>query len=310
MLNHKKILSHVPKMLIEQESWKAPFRVQIRPSSLPFCQVQFLFGELDNMDVSVGDNYMGRIFVNMGSAAHDVLQAYLGRAGILYGNWKCKKCYYTSSPVLGSPYCGEKRLTWERGADLDGVPIGPEKAPCSAGYATRYEEFALLDPISGLKGKCDGLILVGGHLYLLEAKTKATSAIVKALKVPDDPHIAQATTYAEMCTPREWGLDQDIEGIAFCYIPRDYPNRMKMIFHPRDATELQNVRNDVPEVAEMIKTGKRFKKAKAVCPNQKYGEKVKYCEYSSQCFRPDRARYLWRLWRKRELEQKHAEEMS
>lgn len=310
MTNHKKILSHVPKMLTEYESWKAPFRVQIRPSSLPFCQVQYLFGELDPMDVSVGDNFMGRIFTSMGSAAHEVVQTYLGRCGILYGKWKCKKCYYVSSPNLGTPYCGEKRLIWERGADLDGVPIGPEKGPCCSGYATRYEEFALIDPISGLKGKCDGLILVAGHLYLLEAKTKATSAIVKALKVPDDPHIAQATVYAEMCTPKEWGLDQEIEGIAFCYIPRDYPNRMKIIFHPRDATELQNVRNDVPEVVEMVKTGKGFENARAVCPNQKYGEKVKYCEYSGQCFRPDRAKYLKRLWKQRQEAREHAEEMS
>lgn len=309
MTNHKKILSHVPKMLVEQESWKAPFRCQIRPSSLPFCQIQYLFSELDSMDVSVGDNYMGRIFVNMGSAAHDVVQTYLGRIGILYGQWKCKKCYWVSSPNLGTPYCGEKRLDWERGIDLNDELIGPEKGPCSAGYATRYEEFPLLDPISGLKGKCDGLILIASRLYLFEAKTKATSAIVKGLKVPDDPHIAQATTYAEMCTPREWGLDQDIEGIAFCYIPRDYPNRMKMIFHPRDATELQNVRNGVPEVVEMVKEG-NVEGARAVCPNQKYAEKVKYCEYSAQCFRPDRAKYLKRLWKQRQLEQKHVEEMS
>ena len=309
MANHKRILSHIPKMLTDYESWKAPFRVQIRPSSLPFCQVQYLFAELDPMDVSVGDSFMERIFISLGSTTHDLVQTYLGRAGILYGKWKCKKCYYTSSPTLGSPYCGEKRLEWERGTDKDDLSIGPEKSPCNSGYATKYVEFALIDPISGLIGKCDGIILMAGHLYLLEVKTKATSAIVSALKVPDPPHISQATTYAEMATPKEWGLDQEIEGIAFCYIPRDYPNRMKIIFHPRDATELQNVRKDVPEVGEMMEKG-NVQDARAVCPDEHYAKKVKYCEYSGQCFRPDRGKYLRKLWKQRQIEQKRAEEMS
>ena len=306
MANHKRILSHIPKMLTEYESWTAPFRVQIRPSSLPYCQIQHLFAELDSMKVSVGDSFMERIYISMGSAAHDIAQTYLGRAGLLYGRWKCKKCYYTSSPVLGTPFCGEKRLEWARGVDREGVPIGPEKEPCNSGYATRYEEFEVLDPISGLKGKTDGLLFHASHLYLLEIKTKTSHEIVKALKVPDDPHIAQATTYAELATPKEWGLDQEIEGIAFCYIPRDYPGRMKFLFHERDATTRQNVRKEAPQLLEILEKG-NVQDARAVCPNAKYGARVKFCEYAFQCFRPDRTEFLRRLWEQRPKEEEDAE---
>jgi hypothetical protein len=290
-VDHNKILENVTKELLENESWKAPYKVRIRPSSFPFCQVEYLFAMLDPIDASVGDNFMGKIFVNIGSATHEVIQTYLGRVGLLYGKWKCKKCYYTSSPVLGTPYCGDRRSEWTRGEDFSGNPIGPEEGPCNKGFATRYVEFELVDPLSGLKGSCDGLILIGGHLYLLEAKTKASSSVVRALKEPDPPHVAQAGTYAEMCTPKEWGLDQEIEGIAFCYIPRDYPNKMRFMFHDLAPQALEDFRVEYPEVKKIMKKG-NIEDARAICPNEKYARKMRYCEFAGQCFRPDRTKFL------------------
>lgn len=290
-VDHDKILSNVAEALVEQESWKAPYRVAIRPSSFPFCQIEYLFALFDPIKASVGDSFMGKIFVNIGTAVHEVIQTYLGRAGMLYGHWKCKKCYYVSSPKLGTPYCGDRRSTWTRGVSLAGEPIGPEEGPCCKGFATRYEEFKLADPESDLKGSCDGLLIIAGRLYLLEVKTKASSSIVKNLKVPDPPHVAQAGTYAALCTPREWGLDQDIEGIAFCYIPRDYPSRMRFIFHDLAPEALENFRVDLPAVKQIVKNG-RIQDAKGICPNQQYAKKMRYCEYAAQCFRPDRTKFL------------------
>jgi hypothetical protein len=308
MPNHEKILESVPTALLEHESWKAPYKVRVRPSAMPFCQVEYLFAKLDPLDSSVGDSFMEKIFVNIGTATHEVLQTYLGRAGLLYGKWKCKKCYYISSPTLGTPYCGDKKLTWERGTDLQGEPIGPEEGPCNKGFATRYEEFTLVDPVSGLKGSCDGLILVAGRLYLLEAKTKASSAIVKKLTAPDPPHVHQASTYAAMATPREWGLNQDIEGIAFVYIPRDYPNKMRVLFHDLDPSTLENFRQDFPGVKVLLKKG-NLEDAKGICPNQKYAEKMRYCVFAAQCFRPDRAEFLKKK-RKEYMKAKRAEKAT
>ena len=290
-VDHDKILENVAKELLENESWKAPYKVRIRPSSFPFCQIEWLFSHLDPINASVGDNFMGKIFVNIGSATHEVIQTYLGRVGLLYGKWKCKKCYYISSPGLGTPYCGDRRSEWTRGADFSGNPIGPEEGPCNKGFATRYVEFELIDPVSGLKGSCDGLILIGGHLYLLEAKTKASSSVVRALKVPDPPHVAQAGTYAELCTPKEWGLDQEIEGIAFCYIPRDYPNKMRFMFHELAPQALEDFRVEYPEDKQIMKKG-NIEDARAICPNEKYARKMRYCEFAGQCFRPDRTKFL------------------
>ena len=306
MANHEKILDHVPRALMEYESWKETFKVQIRPSMLPFCQIQYLFSKLDPIQVSAGDSFIERIFVGIGSTTHDVIQTYLGRAGLMYGSWQCKKCFWSCSPILGTPYCGDKRLVWTRGKGLNEEPIGPEEKPCCYGYATRYVEFSLLDPVSGLKGHTDGLIIIGGQLYLLEVKTKATSAIVAKLIQPDDNHIAQATTYAEMCTPEKWGLDQEVVGVAFCYVPRDYPNRMRFLFHGRDATTLENVRKEVPEAKQILKTGRGIANARAVCPTKKYAEKIKYCQYAAQCFRPDRTEYIKKLWIQRVEEQRIA----
>ena len=296
MANHEKILDNVPKILTEHESWNKKFKVEIRPSALPFCQIQYLFSKLDPIEISAGDSFMEKVFVSLGTTMHDLVQTYLGRAGLLYGMWKCKRCFWVSSPYLGTPFCGDKQLKWSRGKDLDGNPIGPEDGPCKGGYATRYEEFELKDPISGIKGHCDGLLIIASHLYLLEVKTKPSSSVVNKLEAPDDPHIAQATIYAEMCTPKKWGLDQEVEGIAYCYVPRDYPNKMRFIFHSRSDKSLNDVRMDVPEAKYMLVTGHNIEQAKAVCPDPKYAEKVKYCEYAAQCFRPDRAKFLRRLW--------------
>jgi hypothetical protein len=290
-VDHDKILSNAASALVEHKSWRAPYKVRIRPSSFPFCQIEYLWAKFDPILADVGDSYMGKIFVTLGSATHEVVQTYLGRVGLLYGHWKCKKCYYTSSPHLGTPYCGDRLSDWSRGVALNGEPIGPEDGPCNKGFATRYEEFELVDPVSGVKGKCDGLILVAGRLYLLEVKTKPSSYIVKALKEPDPPHVAQAGTYASLCTPREWGLDQDIEGIAFCYVPRDYPNKLRFMYHDLDPTALEDFRKEYPQVKEIIKTG-NIEEARAICPNEKYASKVRYCEYASQCFRPDRTKFL------------------
>lgn len=302
---HDKILESVTETLLGRESWKAPYKVQIRPSALPFCQVEYLFAKLDPIESSVGDSFIERIFVNIGTAVHEVLQTYLGRSGLLYGQWKCKKCFWISDPFLGTPYCGDPKTNWARGKDLEGNPIGPEDSPCCKGFATRYQEFNLTDPVSKLKGSCDGLLLVAGRLYLLEAKTKASSAVVRKMNGPDLPHVHQAGTYAAMATPREWGLDQDIEGIAFCYVPRDYPNRMRWFFHDLAPETLENLRKDYPEVKQILKTGE-MEKAKGICPNQQYAEKMRYCEFASQCFRPDRAKYLKRK-RKEYMEKKKKE---
>jgi len=289
--NHNDILETVSKTILEHESWTAPYQVRIRPSAMPFCQVEYLFAKLDPIETSVGDSFMERIFVNIGSSVHDVLQTYLGRSGFLYGKWQCKKCYWVSSPVLGTPYCGNKRFQWERGLDLQGNPIGPEKGPCEKGFATRYKEFKIKDPVSGLEGSCDGLLVVAGRLYLLEVKTKPSSSSVKRMEEPDPPHVHQAGTYAAVATPREWGLDQDIEGIAFCYVPRDYPNRMRWIFHNLAPETLEAFRKDYPGVKNLLKRG-NLEDAKAICPDQKYAEKMRFCPFASQCFRPDRADYL------------------
>jgi len=307
-VDHNKILENLTTSLLERESWKAPYRVQIRPSALPFCQVEYLFAKLDPIERSVGDSFMERIFVNIGSTVHEVLQTYLGRAGFLYGKWKCKKCFWVSDPVLGTPYCGDKKLSWTRGTDLEGNPIGPEEAPCSRGFATRYQEFSLKDPVSGMTGSCDGLILVAGRLYMLEVKTKPSSSAVRALKAPDPPHVHQAGTYAAMVNPKEIGLEQEVEGIAFCYVPRDYPNKMRWIFHELAPETLENLRRDYPEVKEILKTGE-MEKAKGICPNQQYAEKMRYCEFAAQCFRPDRAEYLKKK-RKEYIKEKKKEKVN
>lgn len=290
-VDHDKILASAADKLVNAESWKAPYKVRIRPSSFPFCQIEYLFAMFDPIKAGVGDTFMGKIFVNIGTAAHEVIQTYLGREGLLYGQWQCKKCYYVSSPNLGTPYCGDRRSEWTRGTDRQGEPIGPEEGPCNKGFATRYVEFSLVDPVSGLKGSCDGLILVAGRLYLLEVKTKTSSSVVKALKGPDPPHVAQAGTYAELCTPREWGLEQDIEGIAFCYIPRDYPHKMRFMFHDLAPEALENFRVDYPAVKEIVKKG-NIEDAKGICPNPQYARKMRYCEFAGQCFRPDRTKFL------------------
>lgn len=299
MANHDKILESVSKALVDRESWKVPYKVQIRPSSLPFCQTQFLFAELDPIEWSAKDSFMEQVFTSIGNVAHDLIQTYLGREGILYGRWQCKKCYWNCSPALGSPYCGDKRLQWTRGEDLDGQPIGPDKSTCNNGFATRYREFKFKDPISGIEGSCDGIIIVAGWTYILEIKTKPSGSAVKALKAPDDPHIAQASTYAELCKLEDLGLTGEVAGVAFCYVPRDYPHKMRFIFHPRDASTLNNLRVDVPEAFSMLETGK-LENAKRVCPTPQYGEKVRYCPYAMQCFRPDRDSNLKVLWEEKQ----------
>ena len=66
---------------------------------------------------------------------------------------------------------------------------------------------------------------------------------------------------------------------------------MKWFFNDLSPEAYQNYLVDFPEMKNIIKTG-NLENAKAICPNPKYAEKVRYCAYASQCFRPDRAAYL------------------
>lgn len=245
------------------------------------------------------------LYVAIGTAAHEVVQKYLGWKGIIYGSWECR-------------YCGEVWLN--------------QKSPGTCcGHLVDYIEYALVHPdkrigINGEYGHCDGVIPLpwGHHFIIVEFKT-AGLHIARARKKhgPTRSHEDQASVYGEMMNKGyvkvvkrgpptadnhrgeiEWTEDAKLPpgravAILVIYIPRDSPKISKWIplFRPIKKGVLRDVEKRVPKTMRQIRKGE-VPPGRCQERSDARDEYGKWCPWTETCFSPDTDYLAERMYRK------------
>jgi len=249
-----------------------PWRFSFRASAMPACQLQHVWFAMDEHLKDIprrNKTYFSDFFLEVGTAVHTATQRWLGRLGILFGNWMCESC----------------------GRDDKGVPInmiadrfGPQK--CSTHKTEMvYEEYEFNDPPTG---HCDGLIKFGemtpndNDFVLLELKTSSTKKIDTEIK-PNGPPMSykiQATIYAHKLKKRGF----NIVGVLFIFIPRDIPRGMYPVwFKPSRPTAVhESLIAAHTATLEALKTGD-FSTLSGTCVDP---SDARDCPYRVNCFSP------------------------
>jgi len=205
-----------------------------------------------------GDNILQRIW-NDGHAFHGWYQnRYFGPAGVLYGQWVCSRCKkvvegfmpkdscecqddllspddhpvdepqnYAMVPLFCYDKCKrhgnkkEGRSWWrdeEKVKERGGCVWCGQKNQRAWGEWL-YNEPRIWIPDLGLVGKCDGLLYINGHWYVLEIKTINTKGF-QFLKGPSEKYLGQGATYhyAFKQMPEPYSL---AEAVLFFYINKN-----------------------------------------------------------------------------------------
>lgn len=250
------------------EKWRWAFRA----SAMPACQLQQVWFKIDD---SLGElprqkrTYFSDFFLNVGTAVHSATQRWLGRNGVLFGNWMCEAC----------------------GRDADGKPLqlvterfGPQYCPKHKTEMT-YEEFGFDDLPTG---HCDGLIKLGAltpgvkDFVLLELKTSSRDKIKKELSVHGIPfsYKLQAAIYTHKLIQRGY----NIVGTLFIFIPRDMPRGMWPYWFkaPRPAV-VHNSLVAAFRAAEQALADGDYSGLSGACASQ---DDARDCPYRVNCFSP------------------------
>lgn len=155
------------------------------------------------------DDFAQDFYKAVGKTAHEVVQRWLGRTGVLYGDFECR--------------CGQ--VVRHQGHP-DACPAGCRRPDW------RYRELDLVqhDPSGMLSSaRIDGLVrwpsMPAGHYYLIDIKTCSLASMPR----PDtgftrDYHVAyldQTAVYRVLLDKAEFVID----GTVFVMIPRDNPRR-------------------------------------------------------------------------------------
>lgn len=231
------------------------YKHRFSPSALPFCPRKYVIYHKATPDVEAfySWEYSGEFYTTQGQSIHAATQKQLGKAGLLFGNWKC--CGLTRLNQFSSlcPVCG----SW------------PE-----------YAEYALDRELLGMGGFIDGYI--PKYNAVLEIKTKSTRAIEKLTEPIWYEWSLQASVYATALN-RKYGWN--VDRVIMLYISRENPHVNKVFSVKAIPTALDG------QLAAQ-EQGKKAVRLNVlpdgICSSVKEGEQY-YCVYSPICFRPDLA---------------------
>lgn len=132
-----------------------------------------------------------QLFADSGTATHDMFQAYMAHAGILWGDWQCSRG------------CGHRfKRGFFPGAKCPGlVPRRRRTRLRSRLRSYRrckgrvvYKEIKIRDKESGISAKADGYVYLDDVEWLFELKTISQGQFPK-LDKPKDEHFYQVNIY-------------------------------------------------------------------------------------------------------------------
>ena len=217
-----------------------------------------------------GYDYYGGV----GTLAHSILQKWLGRVGMLFGVWKCpeKDCKY-------------EKLTYK-----------PYKYSCPKHKRPLvYKEFYVEDKSTGLRGKCDGLIVMPNPKKVIVTDFKFVDGeIVKQIQREDldvtgSLYYEQVNTYASLLKEHEKTMGVTLWGTSLWFIDRGNIRNMTTVsWKGIDNKPLETIRRNVKKVRKILKKCERdglqradFSKLKRRC---KSIEDAGFCNVKDLCF--------------------------
>lgn len=251
------------KALGDENSIPEDYKGEIRASSLPFCQREYVMHRAGNLAPLKEATFVGDSYLEMGHALHTVAQRYMGIAGLMYGNWRCQKCQKFFPDMKG--------------------PIR-----CCDDYAV-YEEYDLRHP-SGISAHPDGVCLElpdGTPFRAIWEFKGCHPKKMSAMKGPIWKHSTfQANFYLNLANEQ---LGLDLEYIVIVYVDRGLPtNRRYWLVRPNKAV-YNNTIKAVQEAKEKLRLRVLPER---ICANQMDGVKLR-CAYSSVCFNDDAVIQRW-----------------
>lgn len=169
-----------------------------RASSMPICGRKFSFSQVlkpEDKQATVSD-FVLSLQSSIGTAMHSTVQRWLGKFGILFGDWSCPKCHREKLKHLGTPICKK--------CDLEMV----------------YKELDLKHQTVGVTGHPDGILRVGSKWVGFELKTKSQRTVDEISK-PIETHVRFQTACYAVLLEMVFGIKLD--EYAIFYISRDTP---------------------------------------------------------------------------------------
>ena len=236
---------------------------RFQASELPACPLQHVWYSFDrHLDrlPRRRQTFIGDYYTTVGAAVHTVIQRWLGRLGVLYGDWRCRKCGNVQRQ-LGTPEC--------------------------CGRESDYRELAFDGPPAG---RCDGLLRLGDDdsYTLLEIKSTSRKRLEAMAKhgVPLSYEL-QATVY--MHEARQAGYA--ISNVIFLLVPRDAPTRMEVVpMRPKRPKAVTAAIVAEHEATQAALKSADFSKLSGTCTAP---ENAPDCPYRTVCFSPSaRALFL------------------
>ena len=256
-------------------------RVELHPSSFPYCGLQHGYSLLTDGPRREREFALGNYYLDVGTTVHTLFQKMLGLSGQIFGDWKCARC---GKFHKAQTYPGE----------------------CSSCQSTLldYEELPLTFG-SFIHGKKDGIFVErSSKAWTIDYKTTYSSAIYEhektGKKFPYASNKFQIESYVVMFEDQ---YKMTLEGGKLIYVARDHPNKISICTIPMDAERKAEVRarlnqwdqhfsvaHDIHK-AQPKEALKRmiFLKGEKLCPTKQfYRDNVhtnfKPCPLASQCF--------------------------
>jgi hypothetical protein len=230
--------------------WKFSFRA----SMIPMCQWDLLFSYMMADQVAQYPkhfSFMKDYFVSVGTTVHTVVQRWMGRVGMLYGNWQCPKCKAIYEQ-LGVAYCKECNESED-------------------GIECVYEEYDLSPGTPFCSVHPDGLIKISGidDYILTDIKTTSLAGLSKIMRegLTKDyqlNYLMQTAIYKYLLTRPPWNFD--IAATVLLFVPRDNPSRWRALaFKQKNVEAIYNtVVAEFKEATAVLDSGE-FEKIDGVC---------------------------------------------
>jgi len=260
-------------------------KLQFRCSGLPICPVSWIFGEaIHEGDIPSKEDFYSDFYTSVGTEVHLVLQRWLARTGLLYGNWRCENNIPPSkkvSKVLRDNDLGKSIKKYKRKCNyfIENC-TGPQTCPkCNSEMV--YEEFVVGDPETGLSGHVDACFVCNDGFIIADFKTTGVTKFAE-LEEPDEGYVEQINAYANMLSRPPYNFK--IYGLGIWYIQRDSPRNSKVFLWEKFSKK--NYEYNLKQfkiIAELKKSNYKGIHKYRICPDI---DSASGCPYQSFCFTP------------------------
>ncbi len=239
----KEYVGHAVNEALSPEPSRLQRRLELHPSSFPYCPLRHLFNSLQEAPAHVGmTGFSSEYFTSVGTLVHSLIQRFMAIGGRVWGHWKCVHhdsglCRYSDleelSPYHDCPVCGSRCEYEEVGYNINNLLIGHQDCM----YEDKKGRFWVIDYktcmlMKAQKHAKDGVTLSKNVVYRAQQRSYVALA-----------HRKYGKTYG--IKPRGWVL---------VYLPRDNPFQFQVYGQVVSLEEKKQVWNQIHVDMESLTT--------------------------------------------------------